>query len=186
MSYEQAPQTKLVATHCCICGRDLVDAKSVESGIGPICEKKAGLSTVSVSEEARKEANALIYQAAILQKGVEFFKIAERLEALGFAKLAEILKERARLNVEVILTPCPEICPVYYRLEAPYKAEAVTDLKAIPGRYYNEVKEVVEGKEVKHRYNFVPVARKQALFDLIKRHYSGKTAQGPKGFFVIE
>lgn len=37
MSYESAPATLLVATHCCVCRRPLVDADSVECGIGPTC-----------------------------------------------------------------------------------------------------------------------------------------------------
>ena len=37
MSYENAPATMLVATHCCVCNRPLVDADSVEMGIGPTC-----------------------------------------------------------------------------------------------------------------------------------------------------
>ena len=39
MSYENAPATLLLATHCCLCGRPLVDAESVECGIGPHCRK---------------------------------------------------------------------------------------------------------------------------------------------------
>lgn len=39
MSYESAPATILLATRCCICGRPLLDAESVECGIGPTCRK---------------------------------------------------------------------------------------------------------------------------------------------------
>jgi hypothetical protein len=42
MSYESAPATKLLATHCACCSRPLVDAVSVETGIGPDCRKKHG------------------------------------------------------------------------------------------------------------------------------------------------
>lgn len=40
--YEDAVSTKLLATHCCMCNRPLCDARSVELGIGPICEKNFG------------------------------------------------------------------------------------------------------------------------------------------------
>jgi hypothetical protein len=36
--------TPLQATHCCVCGRELVDADSVERGYGPICAERLGLS----------------------------------------------------------------------------------------------------------------------------------------------
>ncbi len=42
--YEDAVSTKLLATHCCMCNRPLRDARSVEFGIGPICEAKFGTS----------------------------------------------------------------------------------------------------------------------------------------------
>lgn len=41
MSHDNAHATILVATHCCMCGRALVDADSVECGIGPKCRKNA-------------------------------------------------------------------------------------------------------------------------------------------------
>jgi hypothetical protein len=44
MSYENAPATKLLATHCACCARPLVDALSVELGIGPDCRKKHGFT----------------------------------------------------------------------------------------------------------------------------------------------
>lgn len=34
-SYETAPATRKLATHCVCCGRPLVDARSVSLGIGP-------------------------------------------------------------------------------------------------------------------------------------------------------
>lgn len=181
-SYEEAPATKFLATHCCVCGRFLLEAESVETGIGPICRAKYGYDKVAVSAAVKDEANKLIYQAAALQKGIEFYKIAERLAELGFSKIAEILKKRAKLKVEVRI----KIVEPFYRLEAPYNAEAVAALKKIPGRFYNEVEEVLDGKKVKKKYNFVPTVRKQALFDIIRRYYSGLTAEGPKGFFTIE
>lgn len=186
-SYESAPATELLATHCGVCGKKLVESLSVETGIGPICRKKYGFDSTVVSQAARDEANKLIYRAAVLQKGVEFLAIAKRLAQLGFTKLSEILTTRARVNVEVKISLHPATAPVYYRIEAPYNAGAVADLKAIPGRKYGEVEETLEGgKVIKHKYNFIPVARKQLLFDAISRHYAGLTAEGPKGTFVIE
>lgn len=38
--YTDAPATALVATVCAICNRELVDAVSVETGIGPTCRKR--------------------------------------------------------------------------------------------------------------------------------------------------
>ena len=58
MSYENAPATQLLATHCCCCARPLVDAKSVELGVGPDCRKKHGY------EKAEVEPDWLAFLAA--------------------------------------------------------------------------------------------------------------------------
>ena len=42
MTYESAPATKMIATHCAVCARPLLDAESVERGIGPDCAKRHG------------------------------------------------------------------------------------------------------------------------------------------------
>lgn len=41
-TYENAPSTKMLATHCCACGRALRDAVSVEAGMGPDCRERHG------------------------------------------------------------------------------------------------------------------------------------------------
>ncbi len=59
MSYENSPACKLIATTCCCCGHPLVDAVSVEAGIGPDCRKKWGYV------EAQLEPDWVAYDALI-------------------------------------------------------------------------------------------------------------------------
>lgn len=40
MPQDLADVAQILATHCCVCGRDLRDAKSVELGIGPVCRRR--------------------------------------------------------------------------------------------------------------------------------------------------
>jgi SWI/SNF-related matrix-associated actin-dependent regulator 1 of chromatin subfamily A len=59
MSYESESGTKLLATHCLICGRALRDPESIERGIGPICNEKhfaPGAGTQSADEDALEDA----------------------------------------------------------------------------------------------------------------------------------
>ena len=44
MSYENAPATKMLATYCACCARPLLDAESVEVGMGPVCRKTHGFA----------------------------------------------------------------------------------------------------------------------------------------------
>ena len=53
MSYENAPATQLIATHCACCGRPLVDAASVERGVGPECARKYGYSEAHKADPDR-------------------------------------------------------------------------------------------------------------------------------------
>jgi hypothetical protein len=46
-TYADAPSTILLATHCCMCSRPLVDAESVERGMGPTCAEKHGVGDAS-------------------------------------------------------------------------------------------------------------------------------------------
>ena len=61
-SYENAPATIMLATHCCCCGRPLVDAISVELGIGPECRNGR---TDGISQEQREICNKLTAAAAV-------------------------------------------------------------------------------------------------------------------------
>ena len=104
-NYENAPATRLLATHCACCARPLVDAKSVETGMCPVCRKKHGFN-IDCSESIRLQANKIVYQIALLrsqceqgqatwvQVGVECLQGAATLSTLGFTVLSAILTER--------------------------------------------------------------------------------------------
>ena len=92
-SYETAPATRMLATQCAVCARPLLDAVSVETGIGPHCRAKYGFN-VEVAPELRAEANRLVYQIACDQASESSLVACERLQALGFAALAKIIRTR--------------------------------------------------------------------------------------------
>jgi hypothetical protein len=48
-TYETAPATVALATRCICCGRPLLDAVSVETGVGPECRKKHGYASPDVA-----------------------------------------------------------------------------------------------------------------------------------------
>lgn len=99
MSYENAPATKLLATACACCGRALVDAVSVETGIGPDCREKYGV-TFDTTNDAHVEANALVFQVARKGMTAESARpIFDRLAALGFSVLADRIAKRFRTEV---------------------------------------------------------------------------------------
>jgi hypothetical protein len=67
MSYEELTTTKIVATHCCSCGRPLLDASSVTTGMGPTCRKKYSFPE-TLTEEQRVFANSLVHKLGVLRQ----------------------------------------------------------------------------------------------------------------------
>lgn len=167
MSYENANTTELVATNCCVCRRALVDAVSVETGIGPVCREKHGYNVI-VDDDTRSAANQIVYQIAANQNGPKVFKMITELNALGFALLASRIA--ARLTKITIKTTDGG-----YLVRTGYSPETTSDWRALPGRRWNKIEKA----------NFVPTASKAKLFALLKTHFSGHVAYGPKGMFEL-
>ena len=82
MTYEAAPATTLLASHCAVCARPLLDAESVEAGIGPDC-RKHGFAKASQEPDWSAVGRALAgadVAALVLPEGAE---VAGALWALG-------------------------------------------------------------------------------------------------------
>jgi hypothetical protein len=127
MGHEDARTTRLVATHCALCGKPLVDAPSVEQGLGPICRKRFGLSTVvpepltpgpytvgdpevdariiaaTADGDLRRVANILVWYAAVHVGGAKAALAAYRVRQVGFPKLADrLMKHNVRLTIDIL------------------------------------------------------------------------------------
>lgn len=165
--YENAPATRMLATQCACCRRPLVDAVSVDTGVGPECRKKYGFNQ-EASPEARAEANQIVYRIALEGGGLEVAKACARLRELGFDKLAAVVEKRA--------------CPIRieeqgncYAVASPYSERFVELSRRIAGRRWHKEQKVTT----------FPVAYKRALFDALVQAYRGLVAMGPKGPFVL-
>jgi hypothetical protein len=165
--YANAPATKLLASHCACCSRPLVDAKSVEVGVGPDCRAKYGFD-IDVSEDARTAANGLVYRIAANQKGAQVNEDVNALRHLGFVKLADCI---ARRLAHVIITR--EGGEIVVR--SPFSPEAVTELRKVPGRRW----------DAQAKRNRFPESAAHELVTVLKRCFPGATACGPKGLFVL-
>lgn len=199
MSYENAPATKLIAAFCACCSRPLVDAESVETGMGPHCRKKHGYATPEVEHEllavasvlasvltfdeyaeliakagtAREAANVLVHRVAALQCGerVPFYVAA--IEALGFRSLAARISKR----LKAITVETDE--PGYkLRVFSPYSAEFVESARKIGGR-------AVKLGPKSWAWDF-PLQNRKALWSVLKSSYpKGTPVHGEKGLAVL-
>ena len=175
MSYETAPATAMLATHCGICGRPLVDAQSVETGIGPVCREKYMVAD-KVTEAARAEGNKLIYRIAQLQRGKEVDQAILRLTELGFAKLVGRIQKRLRKRSAVRISYQGSRLVLNTRSVGEDMWDSyLSALRAIPGRRY-------EGKGVGNSF---PMDQKRSVLALLVKFFPGCEAVGPKGTFTI-
>jgi Family of unknown function (DUF6011) len=167
MSYENAPATKMLATHCAACGRPLVDAVSIETGLGPICRDKYGYNT-EVAETIRKLANTIVYTIALDPQGLKALQNAEALREIGFPLLADVITKRIA-TVRVLMVDGR------LRLVTPYNENFLNAIRQIPGRQWHKEEKV---------WSF-PLTARAAVQDALAGTFAGKLAIGPKGPFVI-
>jgi len=174
MSYENAPQTYLLATHCIICGKELCDAKSVEAGIGPVCRKRTGYHS-HVTEENRKAANKLIHTVTTSKSVDEKINSMNALLELGFTGVVKaMLKSVAEVKIALTDDSHPHGAG-RYAVKTPYHPAVVNEMRTIPGRKWDK-----NGK-----VNTFPQSSKLALFQALCKHYEGDIAVGPKGIFKV-
>lgn len=169
-NYENAPATLLLATHCAACARPLVDAVSVEAGMGPDCRKK--YMKAETSPENREKANKLVHDIAMaisLKNDTVYAasKIAE-VRALGFEKLADKLTKE---NVGIVIERENDTIVV----KAPFSENALAYSRSIPGRRWDAQRKVT----------VFPARNQDLVRDMLRACYPGANALGPKGFFVI-
>lgn len=139
MPHDNAPATTLLATHCAVCGRALVDAQSVETGIGPICRQRY-FSNEALTESARVEANAIVYRvAAALSADPTDGTLAQvstdlqRLRDLGADTIVtQILNNRGRLATIKLHVWGTDT----FAIAAPRNADLTAAFRNVPGRQW--------------------------------------------------
>lgn len=183
-SYESAPATALVATHCCICGRALVEAESIASGIGPVCAEKTGFGRLGLEPSVREEVNRLVYRLAALQRSPEAVPVLQRLRQLGFVELVERIEERLDGLVELRIDSIEGVGLVVATL--PWLGDAefqryVAGMRSIEGRRWRKV-DGYRGK-----VDVIPdtVVARRAFYRLLSAVMPGRVAKSAKGMFLV-
>lgn len=176
-AHEDSPVTALVATHCCLCGRALTDAVSLERGIGPVCAERFGAdaepgaadwaavsrlvpAALVVEGDARRTANRVLYRVSAARDSAEVPALVEGLRALGFAAVADRLTER--LAEEGAVTVRAEGSVL--RVETPFRPAFNDALRAeVPARRWNPTTKAWT----------VPVAAKRGLWNALRAAFRG-------------
>jgi Family of unknown function (DUF6011) len=186
MSYQDAPATKIMATHCACCGKPLLDAKSVEIGIGPVCRKKYGYGA-DVPEDARKAANVLIHALAAAvgagAVGLDVLKQTKELYALGFPKIADIFLHR---GVGITIEAGEYEGTLRYAVRTPYEP-AFNQASWMPGRFGKKLPVALSHSKRKVFHWLFPHTpeAKRRIFKALLACFPGALAFGPQGPFEV-
>lgn len=191
--YENAPATRLLATSCACCGRALLDAVSVEAGVGPDCREKYGFGEAQGSADwaraalllggshaealaafwsvdAHKAANVLVHAVGSgAGTGAERGAAIAAIAALGFARLAARLTERAHgITVE-------EVDGVL-RIHAPFSPDFNLAVRRVPGARWVKAEKI----------RTVPASSRAALWAALKIGYpTGTPVSGARGVTLL-
>lgn len=171
MGYENAPATRMLATHCAACGRALVDAASVEAGMGPDCRSKY-LGEAELDPDVRTLANARVHEIALALQAGDKYAIGAGtayLRALGCTVLAERIEERTAA-VRILPAAGDRIAAV-----TSYDERAIAAFRRIQGRRWDPAVKA---------WTF-PKAQRAALWDALKHVYPGQLGIAERGPFVI-
>ncbi len=172
-NYENAPATKILATHCAACARPLLDAVSVEAGMGPDCRKKY-MRADGATAEARTMANLIVNMIALKISGNPDFAETnvgigiDKLRELGFDKLADKLT-KAHVSVRIEREAGARV------VVSGYSESFVDAARRIPGRRWDKERKATT----------FPESAASDVFAALKASYPGATAHGPKGYFVL-
>lgn len=207
--YENAPATKFVATHCVCCGKALVDAPSLETGMGPVCRKKYGYNdeTAGFSPRRRRNVNKLVQEAAAVfrtDKG-RVLEIAQSLKRRKCPRIAEILMSRCvTIELKDVNTEwrfrnggSKELHAI--QVFTPYSREFLHELKE---RVHWMDRQIIDrpaterekewdrrnGRKVREfRFSHWEIAAtaKKGLMHTLIASFPGEVAKGGKGLFVI-
>jgi len=184
--YENARATKLLATHCLMCNRPLVDATSVETGLGPECRKKHGFLEAQTApqwelvaqfcppeymfregETAREVVNRLVYHAALGMDKDKLCRVISAIRWLGYTKMADRLMSRLG-DVKV------EVVGGTIEVSAPYSDRFLYETKWMGRRWDPKRKVTIFPEGVRHR-----------VWEAIRASYAGKMLVSHKGMTRI-
>lgn len=177
-SYEDAPATDLVATHCCVCGRTLLEAESIKSGIGPICAERTGYGREGLASEVRSEVNGIVYRLALLQKSPEAVTLLGRLRELDFGQIADRIEARLQSTVEIevqrrgdkFFVSLPKLDDRTFRT-------VLSDLRGVPRRGFEPIEKLQTIPDEPRS--------KRALWKVLQKHFPGRLMKSDKGLTVI-
>lgn len=192
-----------ITDHCAHCGLELSDSISIQSGLGPLCRKKAGyFSDPEVEGDimdamiylgkypevsdfmlkhygpggARGLMNGLVKLCALNRKSDLHRACTNAIEALGFHKLASVLRK----SMEDISVKPSKTSGGYYNLKILRRLYS--------GMFQREIRDQIPGLRLDYKSKcwLVPQSDRRILWNLLRKYYSGCVLTTEKGSHFID
>lgn len=209
--YTDSPACDLVATQCACCSRPLVDAVSVETGVGPECRKRHGYADAQGEPDWTAVAEALAairgtdigtVEGKVLPLGPEGTEAAWRLGGIETRKSANVLVHRIAAQQEgpAVLQLVNAVRALGYTKLADRIAERLASVRIerVAGRIVVRAPYSPESvtafrrvpgrkfeKDGRDARNTFPESSAKAVLGALRSCFPGATAIGPKGLFVL-
>lgn len=208
--YTAAPATILLATQCACCARPLLDAVSVETGVGPDCRKKHGFTQAQTEPnwtDVLYATDGIISVLEIFGEKVslgtlngEAVDAAWRLGGIETRRVANVIVHR--IAAEQDSAGVPDLINAVRALGFTKLADRIAT-RVAPVRIELQGNELVvtapyseKGTAAFRRVpgrrwdrdakvNRFPMSAKRDLFDALRDAFPGLVAAGPKGLFTI-
>lgn len=205
-TYENAPATRLLATHCCVCGRPLLDSDSVEIGIGPTCRGKFAFDAEPNWDEVCTSLGLFAqHDPGDMQRLYLFEEAMAHLEDRGRVdthKLSNLITHYIAAVGNRHDAHVGHLVDAITHMGRPSLADILRErlytvrIVEVGNSYlvytpYNEVFRTCVWQGRIGRWNKsekaydVPMSNKHALFHALKRAYPNTNALGPKGEFRL-
>lgn len=208
--YTDAPACRILAIRCCACNTPLLDSVSMQLGIGPDCRKRLMGKGQGHSEEARTEANHIVYVLALAIGGqaipaeydtaachaacliggvraVTAMLLADRPEGKLLDRLRELGFAKLADKFEEKWMPIRITDHANFKRHTADPGQAMVAVEAP----YNE-EAVSAQRGIPGRYwdkvsktNYFPAAQKAVVWRMLCKFYPGVAGIGAKGPFVV-
>jgi hypothetical protein len=201
--YSNSAAFQMNPTHCSCCHQPLVDATSIEHGMGPICRKNYYQDAPPLDKE---DIEPLLAKVNKLSPSLASFKfrlqtLIQCLESRDAANLVNkalavwrrddkrtedvillldilhamgYVKMAARIS-ELKAKIHIKVSEGFVAFDTPYNPSYVADIKKVSGRKWDKDQKVWQ----------VPVAKKRAAWEVLQNHFPSQLASGPRGLFRV-
>lgn len=160
-------RARLLKQRCIACGKPVVEAQSVEAGMGPVCRKRYAWE--GLPADSRELLNNVLTELSFDPTIDNVCRAIGTAQRVGADRLEKLLIARF-VDVEVV-----ETNDKFYTIRFDYHEGMILRLRKAPGAFFNR----------KQKVWWVPQVNRHFLWVAICENYPGRLCKSAKGITRI-